>query len=226
MPDSNTCSPRDGVVSLLSMSSLRQIIASQGTALVLDAASSRVQVGWIDANGPAAWWSETEEAGVALFRGVKQLGRNPTDAGALIFCAGPGSILGIRTAATAIRTWLTLGNRPVYRFQSLELVARALNQADTTIIADARRQLWHAQIIGQPLQRVSAEALTGRLVMPDGFRHWSALPAGVETTSYDLNVLLPATADEPIFHSCDDPDAFLHSEPDYKTWTPQIHRAP
>lgn len=193
---------------------------------MLDAASSCVQVGWIEANGTNQWTSLADEAGVALFRGIKELGRNPTDAGALIFCEGPGSILGIRTAATAIRTWLTLRERPVFTYQSLDLVARSLNDPGTTVIADARRQLWHAQVVGQPLTRVPAEELTGRLVMPDGFRHWSAIPANVEHTPYDVARLLHATAEADILSPCEDPDAFLHSEPDYKTWTPQIHRAP
>lgn len=193
---------------------------------MLDAASSRVQVGWIEVGGKEEWISATDEAGVALFRGVKDLDRNPTDAGALIFCEGPGSILGIRTAATAIRTWLTLHACPVYAYQSLDLVARSLNEPGTTVIADARRQLWHAQVVGQTLTRVPIEELTGRLVMPDGFRHWSAAPAGVETTPYDVAALFRATAEDDIFRLGEDPDAFLHSEPEYKTWTPQIHRAP
>jgi len=226
MPDSNTCSRCARGVSLLHMASLRQIIASQGTVLVLDAASSRVQIGWLEANGAEQWASSTDEAGVALFRGIEELGRNPAEAGAFIFCEGPGSILGIRTAATAIRTWITIKPRPVYSYQSLDLVARALNKIGTTVIADARRQLWHAQIVGEPLKRVPANELTGRLVVPEGFRNWSEAPAGVERTPYDLAALFRATVDADVFHPCEDPDAFLHSEPDYKTWTPQIHRAP
>ena len=62
--------------------------------------------------------------------------------------------------------------------------------------------------------------------MPEGFRHWSTLPAGVTRTPYVLADLLPAVADHDLFRATDAPDAFLHEEPSYVTWTPQIHRAP
>lgn len=208
------------------MPSLSQILATHGTALVLDAASSRVQTGWLEAGGQSAWTAKEQEAGLALFRGIEQLRGNPANAGAFIFCEGPGSILGIRTAAAAIRTWTVLRGRPVYAYQSLDLVARALGQSDTTVIADARRQLWHAQVCDQPLRRVPLAELTGPLVMPAGFRHWSEPPTTYASTPYELPELFQTTIELDIFHPCAEPDAFMHSEPEYKTWTPQIHRAP
>lgn len=208
------------------MLSLQQILNLHGTALVLDAASSRVQTGWLEAQGGSCWTVDDCEAGIALFRGIKQLARNPSAAGAFIFCEGPGSILGIRTAAAAIRTWYTLNPRVVYAYQSLVLVAHALDQPALTVIADARRQLWHAQTLAHPLRRVSSDELTGPLVMPEGFRHWSPTPANVTFTPYQLSQLFPATAHRNLFRVCDAPDAFMHSEPDYKTWAPQVHRAP
>ena len=62
--------------------------------------------------------------------------------------------------------------------------------------------------------------------MPDGFRHWTRLPDGVTRTPYSLAELLPPVADRDLFRLTDAPDAFLHEEPGYATWTPQIHRAP
>ena len=35
-----------------------------------------------------------------------------------------------------------------------------------------------------------------------------------------------AFIDADLFRATDAPDAFLHEEPSYATWTPQIHRAP
>ena len=68
--------------------------------------------------------------------------------------------------------------------------------------------------------------LAGELVMPEGFRHWTPLPAGVTSTPYVLADLLPRVADADLFRPTAAPDAFLHEEPAYATWTPQIHRAP
>jgi tRNA threonylcarbamoyladenosine biosynthesis protein TsaB len=64
--------------------------------------------------------------------------------------------------------------------------------------------------------------------MPEGFRHWDALPAGTRLAPYDLATLLadPAVAGADLFQPTDSPEAFLHAEPAYAKWTPQIHRAP
>jgi len=208
------------------MSSLRQLLAAHGPVLLVDAASARVQVGLLSAGQPARWASSEEEAGVGVFRCVAQLGIAPGDVGAFVFCDGPGSVLGIRTVAMALRTWGVLAPRPVFAYHSLAVVAEALGRPEVTVIADARRDAWHCLSLGSGLRRVPAAELAGELVMPEGFRHWSPLPAGVTQTTYALAELLPRVEDRDLFRPTDAPDAFLHEEPSYATWTPQIHRAP
>lgn len=208
------------------MPTLRQLLAVHGSVLLLDAASARVQVGLLSRDQPARWAGADEEAGVGIFRCLEQLAVPPTDAGALVFCDGPGSVLGIRTVAMALRTWNVLHLRPVYAYHSLAVVAQALGRPGATIIADARREAWHCLSLGSGLRRVLAAELAGELIMPEGFRHWSTLPAGVTRTPYALAELLPKIADAELFRPTDAPDAFLHEEPSYATWTPQIHRAP
>jgi tRNA threonylcarbamoyladenosine biosynthesis protein TsaB len=208
------------------MPSLRQLLAQHAPLLLLDAASARIQVGL--AAGPEAWsWAAAdEEAGVGLFRCLASLGADPGAAGAFAFAASPGSVLGIRTAAVAIRTWCALAPRPVFAYHALELLAAAFPRPEAAFIADARRGAWHCFRAGEPLRRVAAADLAGPLVTPEGFRHWTALPAGVQTVPYDLAEFLPRVADLDLFRPTDDPDAFLHEEPSYAAWTPQIHRAP
>lgn len=194
--------------------------------LLLDAASARIQAGLLRRDQPARWAASDDEAGVGVFRCIEELGVQPGDAGAFVFCDGPGSVLGIRTVAMAIRTWNVLKPRPVFAYHSLAVVAHALNRPAATIIADARRDSWHCATLDSTLRRVPAAELAGELVMPEGFRHWSTLPAGVSRSPYVLADLLPAIADRDVFRPTDAPDAFLHEEPSYATWTPQIHRAP
>lgn len=214
------------------MPSLREILADNGPALLLDAASARVQVGWLNptsASEPpfsARWESAEDEAGVALFRCLESLHQNPADARAFIYCDGPGSVLGCRTTAMAIRTWCVLGQRPVFAYHSLSLVAHALGRPGATVISDARRDAWHRASIDTSLARVAASELRGELVMPEGFRHWAPLPENVARVPYALADLLPRILDAQLFRPTDAPDAFLHDEPSYATWTPQIHRAP
>jgi tRNA threonylcarbamoyladenosine biosynthesis protein TsaB len=80
--------------------------------------------------------------------------------------------------------------------------------------------------MGEPLRRIPTSELTGELVMPEHFRHWSPLPAGVRLVPYSLPDLLQHVEDADLFHETDAPDAFLHEEPTYVKWIPQIHRAP
>lgn len=207
------------------MPSFRQINA-HFPALVIDAASSLIQVGLLSADGAPTWETSTDEAGVAVFQCIEKLGINPREAAAFVFCEGPGSVLGIRTAAMALRTWNALDPRPVFAYSSLAVVAHALGRPDLALIADARRDAWHHYQIGRGLRRIPAAELTGELAMPDNFRHWSALPANVARVPYSLAELLPRVWDAELLRVTDAPDAFLHEEPSYVTWTPQIHRAP
>jgi tRNA threonylcarbamoyladenosine biosynthesis protein TsaB len=213
------------------MSSLREILAAHAPLLLLDAASTRVQVGLFGTGGPARWAVADEEAGVALFRGVESLGVDLALVRGFAFCEGPGSILGIRTAAMALRTWNALAPRPVFAFRSLELVAHDLARRgpleNFSVIADARRDAWHCVEVHSgtagPLRRVNAAALAGDLFMPENFRTWAAKPAKTQTTGYDLATLLPRVAGAELFRATGAPDAFLHEDPSYKTWNPQVH---
>jgi tRNA threonylcarbamoyladenosine biosynthesis protein TsaB len=221
------CAPLARVVSSTAMPSLREIFSAHGSVLLLDAASERIQAGW-HAGAAVSWAESAAEAGDGLFRCLDELGADPATVAAFAFCEGPGSILGIRTGAMAIRTWCALSPRPCYRYQSLAVVAAGLGDPAVTVVADARREAWHAFRPGAPLRRVPASELTGPCVMPEGFRHWSAAPAGLRIVPYRLAELFgrAAVAEADLFTATDAPDAFLHEEPAYAAWTPQIHRAP
>ncbi|MES2692469.1 MAG: peptidase M22 [Verrucomicrobiota bacterium] len=207
------------------MPSLRQLLAAHPPLLLIDAASARVQVGWLE-EATSRWASAEEESGIAVFRCLEQLGRRVEEAGAFVFCDGPGSILGIRTVAMALRTWSVLQARPIFAYSGLAVVAHALSRPEVTVIADARRDAWHCYRRTDGLRRLPTGSLPGDLVMPDGFRHWTPLPPTVARTSYDLATLLPQILDQDLFLPTEAPDAFLHEEPSYVTWTPQVHRAP
>lgn len=208
------------------MPSLAQLLAAHAPLLVIDAASSRVQVGWIEADGSGRWVTSEEESGVAVFKGIQQLGADIGAAGAFVFCDGPGSILGIRTVAMALRTWMTLQPKPVFAYTSLALVSHALLDPAVTVIADARREAWHTYRRGDGLHRVPTSALSGELAMPEGFRSWTQLPPRVRPIPYSIGQLLPLVTLTDLFREVEQPDAYLHEEPSYVTWTPRVHRPP
>lgn len=207
------------------MPSLRQL-ERLTPLLVIDAASAEVQVGLVGADGRGRWATSRDEAGVGVFACVEELGVDPNTVPAFAFCAGPGSVLGIRTVAMAIRTWGVLQPRPVFAYDGLALLAHHLNQPDLAVIADARRDAWHHYQLGRGLRRVVTSELHGPLATPENFRNWTPLPANVRRVPYSLAALLPQVADADLFRETSEPDAFLHEEPSYVTWTPQIHRAP
>ncbi len=213
------------------MPSLRELLDAHPVVLLLDSASAQVQTAlWPGRGAGPLWRARHDEAGTGLFPCVEELleasGRSIADVNAFIFCEGPGSVLGVRTAAVALRVWGVLNPAPVFAFQSLALVAHALGDPAASVIADARRDSWHLARLGGRLRRVPTAELTGDLVMPEHFRHWTTMPANVRRTPYDLAALLPRTAESDLFHATDAPDAFLHEEPAYATWTPHVHQAP
>jgi tRNA threonylcarbamoyladenosine biosynthesis protein TsaB len=210
------------------MSSLSQILRDNFPLLLLDAASEKVQVGLLRAGAEPRWASRTEEAGVGVFECLDEIDVEIDAVGAFAFCEGPGSILGVRTAAMALRTWNILRPRPTYAYFGLAVVAFAVGRPGVTHIADARRGLWHRLSLGGTPGRVPAAELTGELMTPEGFRRWEPLPRGAMATSYDLAALfrMSPVAEADLFRPAPEPDAFMHQEPAYAKWTPQIHRAP
>lgn len=223
--------------------SLRQLLARHPTLLVIDASSPRVETSlWRDgAVNTAAVEGEASAAlPVVVARVLAEAGQvncgaplRIQDLDAIAFCDGPGSVLGIRLAAASLRVWSVV--RPglaVYSFHSLPLLAAS--HRGLTIIADARRDTWHAVRPDAPhdlLRLPSAELAAiapDTLATPENFRRWSALPVGVEPRAlpYSAAALLATAPDEAFFHDAPEPDAFLHEAPSYVAWTPRVHQAP
>lgn len=220
------------------MATLAQLLAHHHRILVLDAASTRTQTGLLRRNAPALWQSRVEEAGTGIFAGTEALleeaGLKLEEIGAFVFCEGPGSMLGTRTIAMALRTWQVLQPRPAYAYQSLAVAghfAWAQRPRRFAVIADARRATWHVESVGAdgslaPLQRMAAGELpAGELITPEFFRAWAQPPRPAAACCYNLAEIFPALADGDYFRPVESPDAFQHEAPAYKKWSAQVHRA-
>lgn len=221
------------------MASLAQLLATHGCILVVDAASTTVQVGLLRAEQPPHWRSSPDEAGKALFTladdALRTAGLTLGDVHAFAFDAGPGSMLGVRTVAMALRTWQALAPRPTYQFQSLALLAHELARTGQSgaVIADARRDTWHvveftAPDRVAPLRRVPATELaasTAPLWQPAAFRAWSKPPRSAQDCAFDLPALFAVHASADLLTATEAPDAFQHEAPEYKKWSAQVHSA-
>lgn len=215
------------------MPSLNTILTTHQSLLVIDASSQVLHVGWLHCDQPAEWHAIEQEAGTGLYALLAQSNRSPNDVGAFVYCEGPGSMLGIRTVATALRTWVALSPRPIFHYRSLDLLVHTQGRPNSTLICDARRRSWHAVMIdsqGQaaPLQRIpEGELPMTNLLVPAGFRTWTALPEPPPTTvPYEPTALSGPLAEVDLLRETAAPDAFQPEPPSYARWSPQVHQAP
>jgi tRNA threonylcarbamoyladenosine biosynthesis protein TsaB len=214
--------------------------ASMLPTLYLDAASPAITVGLqVDATEAPAWLHTHDEAGVALFRAVETLtrarGLAVADLATVVFCEGPGSLLGVRLAAMALRTWMALP-RPapleVLGYRSLELVAAGLlargQRGPFHVIVDGRRATWNTLAVDAhgafaAIQRRPAADLfpEGEPVFhPQGFPLWQALPAGVQVVAYNPSALPELARHLPLLRPVAAPEAYMTEMPTYREWTP------
>lgn len=236
--------PAGGACSVF-MASLDMLVAEQRSVLLIDTASTCVHVGLLPARSRPVWWQAAREAGVALFEGVAALltaaGADLESVGAVVFCEGPGSILGVRTAAMAIRAWQAAGSRPLpaYSYFGLELMASDISAAGGShpfgVIADARRGCWHlveVETAGSGHGRCrrvpesAVAAYTGDLYLPDGFGARATPPRAVRSVAYLPPELWERCRAADLLQSAPQPEAFQYEDASYALWTPRIHRAP
>ncbi|HTL66494.1 MAG TPA: hypothetical protein VL200_02425 [Lacunisphaera sp.] len=221
------------------MPSLTQLLAKHQRLLVLDAASRQFQAGLLRENHSSLWELTEADASTAIFTCVNALlqdaGLRVADLGAVVYCEGPGSMLGIRSVAMAIRTWGILAPLATYSYQSLAVAGlfawRAGPARPLAVIADARRGTWHCQEVARDgtmpeMRRLGSEQLPpGELLMPEHFRSWDQPPRAAAACRYDLARILPALADCDCFRKSDHPNALQLEAPEYRRWTAQVHRA-
>lgn len=222
--------------------SLASVVAAYGSVLVLDPCTIHVQAGVLQVGRAAHWHSGGDDSSVHLFSAAEsclaKAGLKPSQIGAYVFCDGPGSQLGIRTAAMALRTWQTLRATaaPVFAYRSLRVAALAHARTfpgPFAVVADARRESWHAVRVATDgtatdVLRVAREELAGwsePLLTPAGFRAWAQPPRPASTCGYDCATMFAALADEPLLFPVDEPEPWLSAPITYKTWAGERHRA-
>lgn len=206
------------------MKSLSQLL-SNAPLLICDASSSKIQVGYYQQpDSKGVFVTSNEESGIGLFTCIEQLNCNIREVKTFVYANTPGSILGIRTVAMALRVWKTLSTSETYSYNALALLAEAKANPEVTYIADARRDSWHTYKHGGIAAKVATPDLKAPLLIPEGFRSWSPLPSEVATTPYVIEELWPRASKIPLLTPSENPDAFLYEQPSYATWEPQIHQ--
>jgi tRNA threonylcarbamoyladenosine biosynthesis protein TsaB len=148
-------------------------------------------------------------------------------------CVGPGSVLGIRIAALAVRSWSALEPRPIFVWESLAGIARSAltvgEQGPFLVAVESRLKRWHALEVsadgslGAPFEaeaaqlnssshrvlassEAAASVLTSHVAVP---HPWSALPTFFAQSGF--------------LREESRPDA-LNVANDFATWSGERHR--
>ena len=211
--------------------------------LLTDCSAPGVRVGLLCQNGWLAYENRTGETGAALFQVVKELLSKAKlgleDIQAFGYCEGPGSTLGIRINAMALRTWVSLSvePKPVFAYRSLEAAAILIKQTKTpgtdfSILSDLRKNSWNGAIVTDQAQKPEI----GRVTI-DELKDWPkpryfiqqrihspGLPPGSEQIEYDLELIGTNPAFLNLLRPVEQANVFQTTTTDFKKWTPSRHR--
>lgn len=217
-------------------------VFTEGFVLALDTGGYQTQVGLLHQGDWKGRLASPDPALESLFPMVRSLLTENRlhfdDLKAFLFCDGPGSILGLRIAASAISGWQRLVRHPlpILHYHSLELLRRHLIEAGAdpggVAFTDFRRQRWlgmrlkHSGAImewsHQDLDRIPAEQ---RYYLPQR-RGWGRPTVSHREVAYPFDEL-PRRILEPGFgvvrHM---PELALPGKNDYRRWSASRHRAP
>ena len=213
--------------------------------LLIDASSpNSAIVARLDDSG-RAWAQFTEEPSAALegiFTAAEQASPQFSPAG-FLFCEGPGSILGIRIAAAAIRGRNALGPTvPVLAFQSLRLIATLLlrrfpEEKNFSVLAESRMNAWNllsveGGIPAESFREVKTAELTN-LSLGKVFLLPQRRPAAPPIPTTPVNPAQLLQDDPAVFAETPSLLRDCHGLPDatntsaasgYAKWTPERHR--
>jgi len=211
--------------------------------LITDCSTLGVQAGILGSNGWLAFARPEGEVASALFAAVKSVLQEAdltlSSLAGFGYCEGPGSTLGIRINAMAIRTWNSLQNdsKPCFAYKSLEAAmlmveARETNQNPYALFSDLRKDCWNGIRIDNdstipPIEVVEKRSLNNwpatrwflrqRLYSPGP-------PPEAEALEYDLVGLGDSEAFISRFRAVQKAGVFQTAITEYKKWVPQRHR--
>jgi len=204
--------------------------------LLIDAASPECFVGiWQD----QTWLATASPKAPALegiFAGVDQCLRDATlrldQVRGFIHAEGPGSILGIRLSAMAIRTWRVLApwsSAPVWAFGHLHFAAAARaaegHERPAAVISEFRHGRWNClrankehvvAIDGDELQSLPAPVI----YVPQRKNWGKPPPHAIEwVPHWENHAAMLGT--QGLLRPVDEPGVWVAEEAEFKKWTPQ-----
>lgn len=209
--------------------------------LVLDAASPRCFAGVWRAGEWLACREPERPALEGLFGAVEEslaeAGLALADLGGFVHCEGPGSILGARLSAMAIRTWRALpawSEVPAWAYGSLHFAAAARKaegeSSPASFCSEFRHGRWNLLRAEESAVRaVDADALAvvpAPLVYVRQRAMSKGLPAHAVEWSPDRRRHAPTLATPGLLRRVEEPAVFVAEEATFQKWSGARHRAP
>lgn len=161
-----------------------------------------------------------------------------SDIDAILYCAGPGSTLGVRLACMTLRAWKSIGlfkNTPTYSYLSLPLTAAIAEIKHEPnhpfyVITELRKNAWNLLTVSKPATLGTIEEASelpdpaGRYFYFPQRRRNPDLPESTTEAAYSIEQL-PTVIDHPsLFILTDTPAPWDIKEPTYAKWSAERHR--
>jgi tRNA threonylcarbamoyladenosine biosynthesis protein TsaB len=210
----------------------------ESTWLLLDGSGLNPRAGLWNKGRWLAYRESPSPALETLYGGVRDLLTEAqltwTELGGYLYVDGPGSVLGLRLTAMAVRTWQTddaerpTGSRPVFACGSLPLAA-ALAQAAKVpvpyaIFTESRQGRWHVLRVDGRVPPESSrevgenELPTGTLFHLPARKAWSKPPSHAQGLPATLQEYPEILGQPGLFHSTATAVPYAMHGPEYKKW--------
>ena len=211
--------------------------------LVTDCSCPGARVGILAETGWLAYRNKSGETGATLFQAVKEVlnesGLSLSQLAGLAYCEGPGSTLGIRINAMALRTWISLEKQPpsLFSFKSLEAAVCLIRETESNeeavaVFSDFRKESWNvcfSDQVGQfsPIEIIDL-ADVASLQQDQYFVqqriHSPGQPPHSRLINYDLEPLATSAQFIQLLEPREQPTVFQTSTTTFKKWVPERHR--
>ena len=179
------------------------ITMSGGLILVMDASVPLVQVGLLSCGEWVSFYKTGGEVPLkGLYGGVQRCleesGKSLKDVDEMVYCRGPGSMLGIRLVAMGIRTWRALPEMKdvvTSAYDSLAMGEELMRLngecgKDGAVIMESRRGYWFCKKYGEngieEMSKESVMRLEGEVLRLGHRKVWEGKLEGVEYLNYDI----------------------------------------
>ena len=212
--------------------------------LVIDGSSASVFAGVLA--GGAGWEAASslegpplEQLFPAVSAVLSEAGRELSEIRGILYCAGPGSTLGLRLCSMAIATWQRVIEAEVrlFAYNSLRYSASLLRAdidpgEESLLVSDWKKDAWHAlrfsrSSIGDPQVFTSAEVDTwpGPLYHLPQRKGWQKPPERAASVTYRPVDLPRMIGESELFRFTHTVELVSLGAPGFQKWKAERHRA-